>query len=160
MFFSNITNIDAYFNTISSMSQTVWIIKSKTPRTRVAAIIIQDKKLLMVQGGFPELWTPGGKLQEGESEEECLRRELKEEIWVKITELSFFKEYTWVSFYNPEIPLVQKIYIVSITWEIKPDAEIDNFVRLSREDFEQKRFTLIRWDQEEIIPDLIKGNIF
>jgi 8-oxo-dGTP diphosphatase len=106
------------------------------------------------------LWTPGGKLQEGESEEECLRRELKEEIWVKITELSFFKEYTWVSFYNPEIPLVQKIYIVSITWEIKPDAEIDNFVRLSREDFEQKRFTLIRWDQEEIIPDLIKGNIF
>jgi hypothetical protein len=28
------------------------------PRIRVAAIIIQDKKLLMVQGGFPELWTP------------------------------------------------------------------------------------------------------
>ena len=129
-------------------------------RPRVAAIIIQEQKLLMVQGGFPELWTPGGKLQEWETEEECLRRELKEEISVEISDLSFFKEYRWVSFYNPEIPLIQKIYIASITGEIKPDAEIDNFVRLSREDFLQKKFAMIKWDLEEIIPDLIKENIF
>lgn len=130
------------------------------PRIRVAAIIIQDKKLLMVQGGFPELWTPWGKLEEEETEEECLRRELKEEIWVEITNLSFFKEYRWVSFYYPERLTIQKIYIVSITGKIKPNAEIHNFVRLSREDFEQNRFPLIRPDQEELIPDLIKENIF
>jgi hypothetical protein len=55
---------------------------------------------------------------------------------------------------------IQKIYIVSITGKIKPNAEIHNFVRLSREDFEQNRFPLIRPDQEELIPDLIKENIF
>ena len=129
-------------------------------RIRIAAIIIQDQKLLMVQGDYPELWTPGGKLQEGESEEECLRRDLKEEIWVDVTDLSFFKQYSWVSFYHPDIPLIQKIYLASISGEIKPDMEIKSFVRLSREDVEQKRFTLIAKDENELIPDLIEQHIF
>lgn len=50
-------------------------------RTRIAAIIIKDKKLLLLKGkGYKELWTPGGKIELGESDEECLKRELKEEI--------------------------------------------------------------------------------
>jgi ADP-ribose pyrophosphatase YjhB (NUDIX family) len=54
-------------------------------RIRIAGIIIQNGKLLMLLGkGYPELWTPGGKLEAHESNEECLARELKEEIGVNL----------------------------------------------------------------------------
>lgn len=72
-------------------------------KVRIAGIIIQDGKLLMLRGkGFKELWTPGGHLEIGESEEECLKRELKEEIGVDLVELKFFREYPGMSFYHPE----------------------------------------------------------
>ena len=48
------------------------------PKTRIAGIIIKDGKLLLVKGkGYEELWTPGGKIDENETDEECLKRELK-----------------------------------------------------------------------------------
>ena len=85
-------------------------------RTRIDGIIIQDNKLLLVKGrGYEHLWTPGGKVDEGETDEECLRRELKEEIGVDLIEAKFFKEYSGVSFYNPKLKLEQRIYIVKVT---------------------------------------------
>ncbi len=44
-------------------------------KTRIAGIIIQNRKLLLLKGkGYEELWTPGGKLEDGESDEKCLER--------------------------------------------------------------------------------------
>ena len=130
-------------------------------KTRIAAVIIEGGKLLMLRGkGYKELWTPGGKIEIGESEEDCLKRELKEEISVEISSLSFFKEYSGKSFYNPGQITKQKIYIVSISGEIKPDAEIESFVWLTREDFDKKKFPMIPIIEEKIIPDLIKEEIF
>lgn len=130
-------------------------------KTRIAAIIIKAGKLLMLKGkGYDELWTPGGKIKAEESEEDCLRRELKEEIDVKITGLNFFKEYTGKSFYHPNQITKQKIFIVSISGEIRPGAEIENFIWLTKEDFEKRKFPMIPIIEEKIIPDLIKEGIF
>lgn len=39
---------------------------------------------------YPGFWNlPGGKLEEGESTEECIKRELKEELGVKVVSLKF-----------------------------------------------------------------------
>lgn len=88
--------------------------------TRIAGIIIKDGKMLMLLGrGHKELWTPGGKIEPGESDQECLKRELKEEIGVNLLSCKFFKEYSNKSFYHPERMTIDRVYIAEIEGEIK-----------------------------------------
>lgn len=130
-------------------------------KTRIVAIIIKNGKLLMLKGlGYKELWTPGGKIKPGETDEDCLRRELIEEIGVKITGLIFFKEYSGKSFYHPGQFTIQKIYIVSVSGDIKPDSEIEDFIWLTKKDFKKRKFPIIPITEKEIIPDLIKEKIY
>lgn len=130
-------------------------------KTRIVAIIIKDGKLLMLKGrGYNELWTPGGKIEQGESDEDCLRRELNEEIGVKIINLKFFKKYSGKSFYHPNQITIQKIYIVSVSGNITPGAEIEDFVWLSKDDFRARKFQMIPITEKKIIPDLIQQKIF
>jgi len=43
---------------------------------------------------YPGYWNlPGGKLEEGESTEDCIKREIKEELGVKVTSLKFIGTY-------------------------------------------------------------------
>jgi len=62
-------------------------------RTRLAAIIIKDDKILLVKGHkrFKEYWIPGGRQEKGESDIETLSRELKEEINVELIDSRFLK---------------------------------------------------------------------
>ncbi|MEK7088984.1 MAG: NUDIX domain-containing protein [Patescibacteria group bacterium] len=130
-------------------------------RTRIAGIIIQNGKILMLKGkGYKELWTPGGKIKEGENDEECLKRELKEEIGVNLVNLKFFGKYFSDNFYNRNIALDNIVYIATINGDMRPDNEIENFVWFSKEDFETKKYPMITVTEKEIIPDLIKAKIW
>lgn len=62
------------------------------------AIIVKNKKLLLIQRSnnedFPETWSfPGGVVNEKESIKTALKRELKEELGIKILNIIFFKSY-------------------------------------------------------------------
>ncbi len=129
------------------------------PRTRIAGIIIKDDKLLLLKGkGYDYFWTPGGKISGEESDEECLKRELKEEMGVNLVSMKFFKEYDGVSFFNPNIKQKQVVYLIEIGGEIKPDAEIESFVWVSKEDYENKKYNT--QTDDNLIVDLIKENIW
>ena len=128
-------------------------------KKRTGAIIIKNGKLLFVKGkGFKELWIPGGKI-ESESEEECLRRELKEEIGVEIEKLKFFREFSSQSFYSPRFT-INRVYIVNIKNKPVPKNEIEEIIWLSKEDFLNKRFPMIPVIEEKIIPELISEGYF
>lgn len=130
-------------------------------RIRIAGIFIKDGKLLLVKGkGYKELWTVGGKVDGDETDEECLRRELIEEIGVKITDIKFYKKYPTTSFYNPDIQMEERAYLISIQGEIKPSAEIESFVWFSKDDYYSKKYPMITHIEEELIPDLIKDNVW
>lgn len=57
----------------------------KNQRTAVRAIIIQNGKLAMIQStAFMECKFPGGGLEQGETHEQCLIREVKEETGLSL----------------------------------------------------------------------------
>jgi len=63
----------------------------------IAAIILIDHKVLIAQRAPGEnlagKWEfPGGKLEAGESPQDCIKREIREELEVEIEVLDFFGE--------------------------------------------------------------------
>ncbi len=127
---------------------------------RVAGIIIKDGKLLFVKGkGVSVLWTPGGRIEPGESDEECLRRELKEEIKVELESMEHFGDYTRKSTHFDHLSK-NKVYLATVRGVPEPDNEIESLVWVSLEDFENRRHNFMPVQEKELIPDLIKKGIF
>lgn len=65
------------------------------PLPVIAAIIMQDDRVLLCQrkeGALSGKWEfPGGKLEKGETPEECLVREVKEELDIEIKVKEIYK---------------------------------------------------------------------
>ena len=78
----------------------------------VAAVILDDGKILATQRGYGKWrgwWEfPGGKMQEGESREEALLRELKEEMDAAIV---IDEYYTTVEYDYPDFHLTMHCYL-------------------------------------------------
>lgn len=82
----------------------------------VAAIIKENEKYFATQRGYGEFkgwWEfPGGKIENGESKEEVLKREIREELAIEI-EIDRF--ITTVQFDYPEFHLIMHCFICHIT---------------------------------------------
>ena len=81
----------------------------------VAAIIINDGKVFATQRGYgdwKDWWEfPGGKIEPGESPEEALAREIREELDI---EISIDKFYRTVEYDYPKFHLVMDCFICHI----------------------------------------------
>lgn len=81
-----------------------------------AAIIINNNKILLTQRGYGEYKDkrefPGGKIEENETKEETIIREIKEELDASIKVEKFLTkvEYDYTSFY-----LKMNVFITSLT---------------------------------------------
>ena len=80
-----------------------------------AAIIKKDNKIFITKrsyGEFADMWEfPGGKLEEGESREEALKREIKEELELDINNLEYL---TTVEYDYPNFHLTMHCFICEI----------------------------------------------
>ena len=82
-------------------------ISSKMKIIVTCAIIENENRVLVVQRSkkmkLPLKWEfPGGKIEAGESEQECLKREIKEELNI---EIQIIKKLTPSSYHYPEISI-------------------------------------------------------
>jgi 8-oxo-dGTP diphosphatase len=81
----------------------------------VAAIIKQDDKIFVSQRGYGDykgFWEfPGGKMEAGETPQQALKREIKEELDIEVTVGELFDT---VEYDYPEFHLIMHCFLCSI----------------------------------------------
>lgn len=129
-------------------------------KTRIVGIVINEhNEILLQQGyGYEELRTPGGKIDENESELECLKREFLEEMYVEVIGAERFWEFSAKSFYSDHL-IVNRVYIAQITGEPKPWEEIATLIRVSKKDYITNRYKMLPGNSE-IFDKLIERGIW
>lgn len=108
------------------------------------SLIIYDdnKKVLIAQRSkikhkFPMLWeTVGGTLENQETLEECIRREVKEELNCEISELKLFKVYA----INSDNRYVLIVYAGKIMGEVQTNIEIEKVEWITKSDITKYEF--------------------
>ena len=109
----------------------------------VAAVIKKDNKILATERGYGEFRGgfefPGGKPEVGETKEEALKREIKEELNADINIIDYL---TTVRCDYPNYHLIMHTYICNLKNEVEfvkhneDEFEHDNMVWLDREDLD------------------------
>lgn len=97
---------------------------------------------------------PGGILQE-DSDIECLKAEIKEELdcQVDISSLELIGEYTDVAASNPDRDVMIRLYRGKVIGDPKPSSEIGALHWIGKEDKDNPKVSQII--RNKIIPDLI-----
>jgi 8-oxo-dGTP pyrophosphatase MutT (NUDIX family) len=98
------------------------------PIIKPAAIVLKDRKLLVVRTvGRSHYFALGGKLEKGETEIECLRREVQEEVGCGITNLQYYATFAGPSTDKPKF-VVMLCYRVELDREPRPCSEIESIL--------------------------------
>jgi ADP-ribose pyrophosphatase YjhB (NUDIX family) len=98
-------------------------------RVAIDAVIIEESKLLLVKKR--NSWIlPGGKIEDNESELECLSREVSEELsGTKICEEKFYGDFEGRTPHRGDI-LKAKVYFAKINGELYGVREGDSISRV------------------------------
>lgn len=95
---------------------------------KIALAVFKDKKMLQVRTNKQKevFFTLGGKLEEGESEIECLRREVKEEVGCEVMEssLKYLTTFQDIAHDKAGEMVNIKVYEGKLIGEPKPSSEI------------------------------------
>ncbi|GIU07309.1 MULTISPECIES: NUDIX domain-containing protein [unclassified Shewanella] len=106
---------------------------------KLAWVLIRDGKLLAVRSKGKQLfYLPGGKREAGESDEQALVREIKEELSVELepSTIEYMNTFTAQADGKAEgVSVKLTCYFADFTGELQPDAEIEQleFVDLNDE---------------------------
>lgn len=96
---------------------------------KAAGIILKDKKLLVVRSrGKSHFFAPGGKLEQGETHEQALVRELKEELMMELADHHYehFGSFSAEADDKPGIMLHMTVFLIKdYDGPLAPDSEIE-----------------------------------
>lgn len=102
---------------------------------KLAWILIKHKKLLCVRSVNKSLfYTPGGKREVGESDEEALTREIKEELMVDLIPNTINYANTFIAQADGKSDGIQvklTCYFADYDGELTPDTEIEEMAWLN-----------------------------
>lgn len=121
----------------------------------VAAIIVRDGKVFATERGYGQWkgwWEfPGGKMEEGESPEEALKREIREELDAEICVGELLDTVEWD---YPDFHLTMHCFICSLTSGSMHLNEHEDAAWLTEETLDS-----VKWlpADEELIPKIAAG---
>jgi 8-oxo-dGTP diphosphatase len=95
---------------------------------KIAVGVFKDDKVLLVRPykHGPKFLTLGGKIEEGENDIECIKREVMEEVSSRVDEpsIKFLKEFNAPAHGREDTMLHIKYYSAILLDEPKPSSEI------------------------------------
>jgi 8-oxo-dGTP diphosphatase len=126
---------------------------------KVIAIVVQDNGFLMVRKKGKEIWTNlGGKPEEGETEEEALLREIKEETGCHAHIIRKLGDIVEKAIFD-EGQVKLSFYEVKLHGQIECKDEELAEVKFLPRDYKQKGFKLPATIEEKVIPWCIKEGV-
>ncbi len=106
-------------------ARTIWRV-TKPITTGARILLIVDNNILLVKHTYQEEWyLPGGGVKRGETFEEGIRRELKEELGAELCDMKFFGVYN--NFYECKNDTIVIFISENFTLSGKTDKEIETF---------------------------------
>jgi len=125
-----------------------------------AAIIIENSRVLIAKrkptGRLPNLWEfPGGKLEEGETPEQCLQRELQEEFEVDVE----VGDYLGTNVHQYEFGTIElmayRTRVFNIVFKLKDHSEVawvepKDLIRYEFTPADLPFVDMIRWGEIEL----------
>lgn len=108
---------------------------------RIRAIILKDRKILLVNDGKlvdgrQIYWSPGGHQETGETHQDTLTRELKEELGLTLESMELIGSYNDPNFKGEEG--TRYYYLCKVKGKPTPNSEITSYVWSNFEDFKNK----------------------
>lgn len=125
-------------------------------RKAAHALIIQNRKILIVMKGIYAIF-PGGKIEQGESDEQCLIRETAEELsGTKIQVRAYYKTFTGITPNSKEF-LESKTYFCYVQGELKePSREINGKAFINSRDIPNLTLTEV---SRKTLNSLVEDNM-
>ena len=98
------------------------------PIVKPAALLVRNRKLLVVRSkGKDVFYAVGGKLEPGETDIQCLHREVREEIGCGVTSQKYFQTFVGPSS-DKRKTLVMVCFFVEADQEPKASSEIEEML--------------------------------
>lgn len=128
-------------------------------RERVGAVIIKDGAILLVTG-FDEsnYWTPGGGKDGQESDEETLRRELREELGVEVTSTEPYCDFEALGGETGRYAHY-RYYRVEIAGTLKPAEEVTGYAWQTRDKIVSGEVSTFPDFHSQLAPRLVADNL-
>lgn len=116
------------------------------------AVIKNNKLLVLKKKGLDKYILPGGKVEKGESDIECLEREIDEELQAFVTNIKFLATFTDIAAGSDE-KLQIKLYLGDIS-KFQVSSEIEAYYWVAKNDLKNLSPII----KNKIIPFLKNSN--
>lgn len=123
---------------------------------KVGGVILKDKKILVQRkkNNREECIIPGGKRKGKETDFETLKRELDEELTVKLIKIEFLGGYDDIACFSNE-PIHVQTYIADIEGDIVCDNEIKEAIWIDK-NYKEQGIKVGSILGEHVIPKLVE----
>ena len=123
-------------------------------KQKICAVALNDGKLLVARNEGKNIFImPGGGLEDGETHEQCLVRELREGLDVKLKGFKFFGKFVAPAMFERG-KITAHVYFADIDGEPKPSSEVVECLWIDK-NYKEKNIICGSVLEKHVIPKLI-----